>query len=56
MTKIYVIMGNDFPSGVVSTKANAERIVKEKMDRQKEKGPTRIYWRWYKFVLDGEME
>lgn len=56
MTKVYVIMGNDFPSGVVSNKTKAEKICKNKMDEQKKQGPTRIYWRWYKFVLDGEVE
>jgi hypothetical protein len=51
MTKVYVIMGNDYPAGVLTSKSEAERVCQEKMEDQKKKGPVKIYWRWYKFKL-----
>ncbi len=61
--KVYVIMGNDYPDGVMTDKSTAEELCELRMDAQKrrkgikgdpcERGP-RIYWRTYEYELDGE--
>lgn len=61
---VYVIMGNDFPDGVVDDEAAAQAICKERMEAQraqlvKEHGEgkgalysPRIYWRAHAFELN----
>lgn len=52
--KVFVIMRNDFPNAVVSSKDKAEDYVEAHtiVDRALAKGYPRIYWRWYEFELD----
>jgi hypothetical protein len=59
MAKVYVVMGNDFPSSVWSTEALAEKEV-ERQKRDDFRNNTnrypspRIHWRVNEFVLDRE--
>lgn len=58
--KLFVIMANDFPEGVMDDEAKAEELVKARNDadkiacgeasRQQIRG--RIYWRSYPFELN----
>lgn len=57
--KVYVIMGNDYPSRVYADEAKAEAFVDEKTREEKElaakpvhqRSRGRIYWRSYEFEL-----
>ena len=49
--KVYVIMGNDYPGAVFSTKEAAEKFVAERKKKCKD-GLTPIYWRSYEFEMD----
>lgn len=55
----WVVMGNDFPSGVFSTEEKAKAFVDRKIEEnrlERERGDTktRIYWRYYKFEEDAK--
>ena len=58
LQKVYVIMGNDYPSAVTSTEELAVKLV----EKFKAAIPERygrhanIYYRYYEFILDGEDE
>lgn len=63
MSRLFVIMGNDFPAGVMDDEAAAEALCKARMDAQRAKlieehgpsgkhWPPPIYWRVYLFVLN----
>ncbi len=61
--KVFVIMSNDFPAGVLDDEKKAEAFVKAKnaaeddikfRDRINKGLPGRIYWRSYGFELNGE--
>lgn len=63
MTQLWVIMGNDFPAGVMDDEAAAETLCRQRMDAQKaalieQHGPSgkhwapRVYWRAYPFDLN----
>ena len=49
--KVYVIMGNDYPDAVFSSREVAEKFVAEKKKERKD-GLTPIYWRLYEFEMD----
>lgn len=49
--KVYVIMGNDYPDAVFSSREVAEKFVAEKKKERKD-GLTPIYWRSYEFEMD----
>lgn len=62
--KVYVVMGNDYPSAVFTDERDAEAACKRLMDEQREKHEAedarfgkkthytpRIYWRYYGFEL-----
>lgn len=53
---IYVVMRNDYPDAVFSTLERAEAYCTEKRKEPplNRRGSSRIYWRVYDFVLDGE--
>jgi len=58
-TYYYVIMGNDYPSGVCSTQEKADAAVQllKENDRIARKGTIRangpgIHYRWYEFKID----
>lgn len=64
MSKVYVVMGNDYPKTVFSTDLSAEEFCKRALAKDKAEalrlgdrdyGSPRIYWRWYSFELDGEI-
>lgn len=54
--KLYVIMGNDFPSGVMDDEAKAAAFCTNRMDAQRDPQhphvSPRIYWRYYEFELN----
>ena len=57
MTTVYVIMGNDYPAGVMDDKDAAEKLCEARMQRQKDsmaknQYAPRIYWRTYPFELN----
>lgn len=62
--KLYVIMGNDFPSGVMSGKEEATDWCNARMDEQRIENNNRslanrrppIYWRSYEFEFDRELK
>jgi hypothetical protein len=54
--RVFVIMGNDFPAGVMQAREDAEKLCAEKntadaiaADRDRR---GRIYWRYYPFKLN----
>lgn len=54
--QLYVIMGNDFPAGVMDDPHDADALCKARMAAQREglkpwESP-RVYWRFYAFVLN----
>ena len=54
--KLYVIMGNDYPAGVMDNETAADALCQSRMDEQK-KGlkpyeMPRIFWRAYAFDLN----
>lgn len=51
MTKIYVVMGNDYPSAVFSKKKRAEKYCDRMRENNKLDGQ-RIFWRVYEFEVD----
>jgi hypothetical protein len=54
--KMFVIMGNDYPAGICSTEAEAEKYIETKKSDTKDQAfhAPRIYWRHYDFWLDQE--
>lgn len=55
--KVYVVMGNDYPSRVYKTRRGAAKFIEEKEEydvkRMRETGGPKIYWRSYEFdVID----
>lgn len=59
MTTVYVIMGNDFPDAVFSTRELADDFIRRKTAEENKackagSGLRRIYWRSYQFTLDQE--
>jgi hypothetical protein len=58
-TKVYVIMGNDFPDAVFMRRIDADRYCRAKQANERRAikaglilGPgPRVYWRWYEFPL-----
>jgi hypothetical protein len=63
MTKLFVVMGNDFPAAVFSTKKRAEaycdkRKAKDRTDDERRgdrlSSLPRIFWRSYEFELNAE--
>ena len=58
LQKVYVIMGNDYPSAVTSTEELAVKLV-EKFEAAIPELYGRhayVYYRYYEFILDGEDE
>jgi hypothetical protein len=53
MTKVYVVMGNDFPDAVFDSEAAAEAYCETKRDEKRPWTRT-IYWRVYEFTLNPE--
>lgn len=51
MTKVFIVMGNDFPDAVFSTKAAAENYCTERR-KAKLRGTPTIHWCVYEYVLD----
>lgn len=60
MTKVYVVMGNDYPDSVHASQEGAENFIKTKKDDETayREGLSRqhihrpgIYWRWYEFEV-----
>jgi hypothetical protein len=51
MTKVFVVMGNDFPDAVFDNKTTAEEYCSLK-SRGAHKHARRIYWRVYEFTLN----
>jgi len=50
---VYVVMGNDYPGGVFSSKELAEDFMEAKKKQcAADKRYVRIYWRAYEYVLD----
>jgi hypothetical protein len=56
MSRLYVIMGNDFPDGVCSTEDKAKKVVERLKAKEAEEYPNRramrIHWRYYDFEVD----
>lgn len=51
--KVWVVMGNDYPSAVFSTEKRADGYVAARKEDEPRVGP-RIYWRSYEFHVDKE--
>lgn len=51
-TKVFVIMGNDFPDAVFSQEPDAAAYVARLNSTAAIQGYARIYWRHYEFPLD----
>jgi hypothetical protein len=56
MTKVFVVMGNDFPAAVFTTEQAAEDYCVDQREeteakRKRGEGSGRIYWRVYPFDL-----
>lgn len=58
--RVFVVMSNDFPAGVMDDEAKAEAFCKAKMLEQKRclkmHMAPRIYWRVYPFELNQEQK
>lgn len=61
MTKVYVIMSNDYPDRVFANQEDAERYVERREEEEKKllaipisrRPRGRIHWRVYPFPLSG---
>jgi len=53
---VYVVMGNDYPGGVFSSKELADSFINDKKAECASKytltPSARIYWRAYEYILD----
>jgi len=51
---VYVVMGNDYPGGVFSSKELADSFINNKKAEcaNKRYPLPRIYWRAYEYILD----
>jgi len=49
---VYVVMGNDYPGGVFSSKELANNFIEMKKAECAGKMHARIYWRAYEYLLD----
>jgi len=49
---VYVVMGNDYPGGVFSTRDLADSFINNKKAECADKKFARIYWRAYEYTLD----
>lgn len=56
MTKVYVVMCNDYPDAIFSTETAAEEYCAAKKAglalREHSKYGPRVHWRYYEFELD----
>ena len=56
---VYVIMGNDFPAGVMLNQAKADKLCKERNEAQKDDTGqpfALVYWKATTFILGGQAE
>ena len=59
--KVYVIMSNDYPAGVMDNEVSAEALVETRNETDKNSVEVknhqrgRIYWRCYEFEMNGEV-
>lgn len=57
---MFVVMGNDYPGGVYTTRELANKQIEDRKEQEKKnKGTTlgpRVHWRMYEFEVDGGLK